>query len=963
MQNYRRGERAFLFDDNDVIVGYIDKNGKERELNRNSLVLSALGFSKNAGPAANSRALQLAMKLGGDIEIGEAGDYPLQETLLIGNETSLKIGQGVRLYHAGAGGHNVIRNGNAGWSGLDQHQIFCVTIICASAGQEGIGTVQYNYIANNRITSASIYGGSTQFSNVSATLSYKSPNDTAFGTPVACPAFPGDKMRLVSANGNDTLWVAFGNGGLAGNEANLGNTFLPTSARTERVNIIDGPLHNPKTVTWTYTTIAGVPVIQVSEPNHGRQPGDMLEFLKGSGLEGLFEVYRLGNTVGYGSVGVPSTDITSAWKDFNGTVPNFYTIVPNTAINPTYWAGLASSGTARVHGHHLIKLYGGGEVDYGKWTGGGRPPDNSGDGIFLNGVSRYRYEDIAVTNSLQHGLFHSNVSKGICSPRHNFAPYGAFNLRAPAHTIDLYNAGGQSDDNNADAGSSDYAHLIVNFPHENCSFPRTSSATDYRDVRYRNSDNNQAYEVHRFFTSKGSEGVGLYAEFAAGMVEEQASVCMQLLTDEALLPNVKPGATTGLGGSGGWFNNVVVKNLRIKESRFAKEGTLSFGQRINVGTCTLDNVDLALTDAATSPGSIAIGGTGCYIRHLIVRNPKHSESERAAEGRGAFVGYVGMVYSGGTVDKLTIIDPDLIVGQGVGVAECGVWLVNPGGTVNEVELIGGAIQDGNFEVNDGTTISSGGSGYLGGGSGTVAVTIPNAGIGTGAAAFNLTITSGVATAVSITGRGSYYNTSRPGTLQANGNTLTTVSGGTPTVNAVLNVPWLLGSKKSYGIVNKGTIGVVRVTGTRMTKCDSPVFNNTATPPSAVYVRDATLNSCAYVFGNGNAVAPPLVVMSGVAGSVVRAFSSAHASGTMNLHATAMNGLVASSQAYTQTGTGLTAIFGDASLPIDINRPGFTKTVARQCVQPQLLAGTIAAGRIAVCDGTKFVDITDTTKIF
>lgn len=924
----------------------------------------AEGADAGAGAYENAAAIQRALRNGGFVTLTRPGNYAVGESLLWGSDTTFYIGAGVRIYNGGISARNILRSCNAAWSGLDQHVLNCVTILCASPGQEGVGTVRYVYQSNTPITYTSVvYGAGTNMSNVAATLSYQAPGDSAAGPAQSIPAFPGGKMRLVSGNGVDCLWVSVGNGGKAGSQAALAQTFLPAANVTERVRIINEPICNPKPVTWTYATVGGKPVITVFEPNHGRQPGDKIEMLKGSGLEGLFEVYNIGNAVTYGNTGAGNTSSSSAWKNNNGSVPDFWTIIPNTAVNATYWSGLAASGSAIVHGVRNMHIAGEGIIDYNKdgFVQSALPQDNMGDGVIMNGVSDYSLDGVAVVGSYAHGFFQTNCGKGDHSPGHGFAPYGAMNPRGPIRDLRVRGTKGRSDDNNADCGTSDYAHFIIHFPNENCSIGQIS-ATDVFDVKYESNNNDQNYEVTRIFTSLGSQLVGFTFRDGIGRSDEQATTGMNMLSDEALLPNRVPGQTvsslgitTVPGGAGGFFEQILIANFAIKENTYFDRPAINLNPNVTFGRVVIDGIDLAQTNATTNPGAIAVGGT---VDRLIIRNAGRRENNRARTGQGAYAGYIVNVYAGGLVRRLTLMDSHQYVTQAPSLGETGLVLINTGGTVTEVDVVDSTMVDANWEVST-ATVSNGGTGYTNG----ETVTLTAGTNGSASATFTVTASAGVVSALTPTVRGSFYNATRPG-IQADGVTSSAVaiSGGTGT-GLTATLTWLFGARRTLGfVVNKGTCGRIFLRNCEGLEADAMVYNAATSSLPEVIVTDSWAKAN-FVVNNNSTAALTSITLANLIGNGIRMVSGGHTSGTIPVRMSNCGRWIGSSTTRIAAGVGgLYNIYG-WDFPIDLNSTTIPKTVAGQYALTSILAGTIPAGRLAVCDGTNWRCVDDRTLLF
>jgi len=909
-------------------------------------------FSGTINASTNSTAIQNALNKGGIVSIVNPGIYYTYDSLCIGSNTKLLLGTGVRLLNSAPSGRNVIRSSNAAWSALDNHVLSNITVLCATGGAIGVGTINYTYTSNSGIISTTIAYGTTTFANVVGTLSYQSPGDSSAGAPVAIVGFPGGKMKLLSGNGIDTIWVSVGNSGKSnGTLAALAQSFMPSSNVTERVLITANGNATPKNISWTFTTVGGKQVITVYEPNHGRNVGDKIEMLKGSGLEGLFEVYNIGDSSTYGNSGTGNVSSSSSWKNQNGTIQNYWTILPNTTLNVSYWSGLPAAGTAYVWGLRNIFIEGGGEVNYNRIGHTFTPSDNSGDTIFFNGVSQYGVTGVSIPDGNAHSYFQTNCSKGVNSPGECYSPYGSHNLRGPIRDVQLYRTKGRSDDNNADCGTSDYANFVVHFGYENSSIG-TISATDVFDVRYNGNNSDQAYEVTRLYCVAGTQLIGFTGSDYFGRNNEQAVQGLSMITDEICVPNISPSVAAALAGGsgasgyGGYMSSITWNNIAVKNNPYFGTPTIVLGAGVTFGVVTINGLDYAQSSVANG---FCINQSG-NVDHLIINSIKRREDSRYGIAQGATTGFIGLTGNGATANRITIRDADCIFTQATGVSNSGLWKVNPTGVINDFDILDSTITDGNWTLAS-ASVAASGSGYITGDT----ITIPYIGVGASSAVGTVTAVSGAVTAVSISG-GSYFNSTRP-TNPA----VTTTSG--VGVGCTLNLVWAsIGNKKSFVIFNSGTIARVRTRNCTYINVDSLSFNNTAISSGTpmVTASDTQLTGN-YIVNNGSALTFPGLNLTSVTGSVYRLVSSNHTTGTIPLRLVNCGGLLPGS-ATIYSGGGTYGVYG-FDYPVDITQSSIVKTIAGQFTKTAIVAGTIPAGRLVACDGTNWKCIDNTSLLY
>lgn len=978
--------------------------------------------------AANTDAIQNALSRGGVVSLTTPGVIETFESLFIGRRTTLELGAGVEIRGASPGGRNVLRTSNAGWSALDNHTLACMTVLCASPGQGGIGFVQWTAGARNTIASWTASYGPTNFASVAGTLAYRSPRDTAYGTPVAIPGFPGGKVRLVSANGVDTLWLSVGNGGRSdGTQAGVGQSFIPAVNTVERVWIVDAPLLAPRQVSWTRTLLAGQTAIIVSDPGHDMQAGDRFEALAGSGLEGLFRVYELGNGAGFGTTGQGPT---STWQNQNGSVPNFWYFLPDTSINPTYWAGVPASGTMWIDHKRQVRIRGDGRINYDVTGRAQRPNDNSGSVIWWNSCNEYGNDGVVVEQGHTHGSYHTNGTIARFRPGVGWSIYGSANGRGPLNNVLTVEVGGQSYDNNGCIGTTDYANLITHFPHENCSIGQLS-ATDVEDIEHRWHDGTMTYEATRLYATRGTRQSGVRLIGFTGQSNRWALQHLSIITDEICLPNITPTAAAAIGatavvtgsvsgttltvtavssgtlvaggvlvgtgapygiqivgqltgtpggtgtyevfgsprqsvssttltqgiagcsGAGGEFRDLNFRDIALKNNPEQIVPQVSFGPGIDIYGVTFSDLDVPQSRAASG----VINVLARRVRGLRIVRPKHRESSMSDEGRGAFSGALVLANNDSWIDRVLIDQPQMDLTQAVGINGPALVATNPSAYVGRVEVTQPEVRDVNWSVS-GVYIANGGSGYTTGDTLTM-----SSAVGSTAPTFTVTATAGVVTGLTILNNGgAVYNTGRPGrSADGRGQTAVALTGGTGSGCTI--VPrWVLGARQALVVRNGGKVDSVHVQGGRISRVSAVLQCDQSTaadkPTFTALGGDYT---AAYLYANYTGGTPPSISLDSIRGDGFRPMFSSHSSGVTRLTLANMGGWVAGGS--TMSTGGGTYNVQSPDYGIDITQAPFVKTISGQMVRTAAVAGTIPAGVLAVCDGTNWRAVHNTTLLF
>lgn len=169
-----------------------------------------------------------------------AGAYSLDETLLLGSNTSVSMAPGTRLTSSGTNQHTLIRTGNAEFK-ADALSIPGVSIYCADeATTSGAGTLRYT-------------SGTTS-------LAWLAPGESAYGSEI-------DISSVVSAA---TVGIFIIPGASSGKQlyVYVAPAARTTTTRTVRVE----PVTGARAITWTRASN----IRTVSETAHGRRIGDFV---------------------------------------------------------------------------------------------------------------------------------------------------------------------------------------------------------------------------------------------------------------------------------------------------------------------------------------------------------------------------------------------------------------------------------------------------------------------------------------------------------------------------------------------------------------------------------------------------------------------------------------------------------------------------------------------------------------
>ena len=877
----------------------------------------------NADRTQTTAAIQAALSDagaggGGTVTLTESGVYYQNGTTLIGPNTEFYLGNGVEIRMSGTG-RNVMRTGNVCWSELDAHVLNCIVPL-AAVGSAGIGTVKYTYGSTTTVA-----GG---YAQVTATLAYKGPTDSAYGTAASIPVNPGGKMRLVSANGINILWVSVGNMCKGGGP--IAESWLPATSTTERVKIVDNGAA-PVAVTWTYATINGLPIITVYEPNHTRQPGDKIEMLKGSGLEGLFEVYNIGNSVTYGDAGTDE-GATSAFKNANGTVPDYWTIMPSITVNASYWSGLAASGSAYVHGLRKIYWRGPGLLNYNKDGVTSLPSDNMGSGIIINGVSDYGVFETRLSATYGHGWFSSNVAKARADLGESLGYYGIWNPRGPIRDMEVRGVRGRADDNACDLGTSDYANYIIHFPAENCSTGQIS-ATDVFDVRYRGLASNQTYEVTRLYASNGSQIVGWVGENITGISDQQANAMMNILTDDYLIWTGAGGSISGTGApaNGALFKDLTFRDYGVQHNPYWKKTQIQFAGDCSFSNVLIDGITLSRPDYTDANCGIYV--IGQMLTPLRIRNAKYN---------GTYRGYV--VKSSTTTNAGVDIDGCTLK---LDSQASGLVINTTGATVSYVNVTNANISDGNY-IAASAVVAAGGTGYSNGN----VLTLVGGTLSAGGAAATFTVATssgGVVQTVTLTTAGAYMSDGKPT------NPVTVTGGGGSA--CTLTVTWTEGgSNLMLPVVNQGNMNIATIDRSVFKDCNCVFYGNSTGAQPTLGILNTHMNGGTYLINLNQAAALKGIDLHGLYGKPYQLIGGSVTGVNMPLSGSGFGNFAPSSAAWALSGAGSIRVSAP-DLLVDIAGTGtYVSSSFGAIFKASAATGTLTAGMLVVSNATtsKFV---------
>jgi len=217
------------------IASLLDQNGEEI----GAPVTELFGTSDYA---SNRSAIQGMLDSGQAVRL--AGYTPINETLMVGNNSHVDIASSAELRLVGGKSRPLFKTGNAAFSGTQVLAgVYPITADHGAVG--GTGTLSYVHATTS--------------------LKYAAPGDVV-GSAVSIAAAQSvtAKYRVVSNNGQ-AIYVS------------LAKSFLPTSDKNQSVFVSGVTGANP--VTWSVTSN----LCTVTEVGHGRRVNDMVELLPGSG--------------------------------------------------------------------------------------------------------------------------------------------------------------------------------------------------------------------------------------------------------------------------------------------------------------------------------------------------------------------------------------------------------------------------------------------------------------------------------------------------------------------------------------------------------------------------------------------------------------------------------------------------------------------------------------------------------
>jgi hypothetical protein len=139
-----------------------------------------------------------------------------------------------------------------------------------------------------------------------------------------------------------------------------------------------------------------------------------------------------------------------------------------------------------------------------------------------------------------------------------------------------------------------------------------------------------------------------------------------------------------------------------------------------------------------------------------------------------------------------------------------------------------------------------------------------------------------------------------------------------------------------------------------------IYKDSGTTAPALTLADYQ-TTAPYQFSFGTARSPS-ISLSGLIGSGFQLGNGAHTTGSVPLRFTNMGGYSNSSGTVSAGAGGSWTVYGN-DFPVDITQTSILKTVAGQCALTRAVAGTIPAGVQAVCDGTNWRAVHNTTLLF